>query len=384
MKKSSRLALVLTGSVLLVAPAAAQVPDLLNALDAGGRAMGMGGANNATNVDTLSSYYNPAALGYMETREVGLTYRNLPNSITVLSGTRTNPTSRSDGQRGDLNITHLGYAVPVKELFGRGGGTIGISYTIGGSINDLAGSSALTDGPLTLHDYRLHREAKSTFYSLSYGKAVSNGLAYGLGFIVATQKIAYSESVSSATDSSNNTVPFSGVDASSTGTGVGAIVGALYTPTSSPSWSFGASLRSPINLSGNSSTAAEYDKIPGRALLGATWRKEGFREGKDFLLLGAQVQNFFGGDSSQFFDRSNQTIFGLGAEYNLGIESGRVPLRIGFATVPNGGDGFGDRNTFTFGVGYRPNRTPVGLDLSWAVPENGGFDFSIAASYRFK
>jgi hypothetical protein len=383
MKKSPRLTLALAGSALLVAPAAAQVPDLLNALDAGGRAMGMGGANNATNVDTVSSYYNPAVLGYMEKREVGLTYRNLPKSITTLSGTRSNPSTRSDGQRGDLNVSHLGYAVPVKDLFGRGSGTLALTYTVGGSIDDLAGANSITDGPLTLQNYRLRREAKSSFYSLSFGKAVSNGFAYGLGLVMASQKIAYSEEAT-ALDGQNNQVPFSGVDASSTGTGFGVIAGALYTPTTAPSWSFGASLRSPINLSGNSSTASEYDKIPGRALLGATWRKEGFREGKDYLLLGGQVTSFFGGESSQFFDRNNQTIFGLGAEYNLGIESGRVPLRIGFATVPSGGDGFGDRNTFTFGVGYRPNRTPVGLDLSWAVPENGGFDFSIAASYRFK
>lgn len=383
MKQSSRIALVLAGMTVLVAPAAAQVPDLLNALDAGGRAMGMGGANNATNVDTLATYYNPAALGYMEKREVGLAYRNLPESITTLSGSRNNPSSRSNAQRGDMNLTHLGYAMPVKDLFGRGSGTIGISYTIGGSIDDLSGANAVSDGPLTLNNYRLRREAKSTFYSLSYGKAVSNGFAYGLGVVLASQKISYAETAT-ATDSQNNQIPFSGVDASSTGTGVGVIAGALYTPASAPSWSFGASVRSPINLSGNSSTSAEYDTIPGRALLGATWRREGFRQGKDYLLLGGQVQSFFGGDSSQFFDRKNQTVFGVGAEYNVGIESGRVPLRIGFVTVPNGGDGFGDRNSFTFGVGYRPNRTPVGLDLSWAVPENGGYDFSIAASYRFK
>jgi hypothetical protein len=241
----------------------------------------------------------------------------------------------------------------------------------------------LTDGPLTLRNYRLQREARSSFYSLTYGKAVSNGLAYGAGLVIASQKIAYSETAT-AFDSTNTEVPFGSVDASSTGSGVGVILGALYTPEAAPSWTLGASVRTPISLSGNGSTSSEYDKIPGRALLGATWRREGFRQGRDYLLIGGQIQHFFGGESSRFFDRDPQTVFGLGAEYNLGIESGRVPLRFGFIQIPSSGNGFDARNAFTFGLGYRPNRIPVGVDLSWAVPENGGFDFSIAASYRFK
>jgi hypothetical protein len=383
MKQTSRLAILLVSSVAFAPSAQAQVPDLLNALDAGGRSMAMGGANNATNVDTLSSYYNPAALGYLDTREVGLVYRNLPGSQTTLTGSRSNPNQSSDGIAGTRTITHAGFASPVRDLFGRGSGTLGISYTIGGYVNDDARAGTLTDGPLTLHNYRLTREAKSTFYNLSYGKAVNNGLSYGLGLVFASQKIAYSENAT-AVDSTNAAVPFGSVDASSTGSGIGAIVGALYTPVTSPSWTFGASVRTPINLSGNGSTSSEYDEIPGRILLGATWRREGFRQGKDYLLLGGQIQHFFGGDSSRFFDRNPQTVFGLGAEYNLGIESGRIPIRIGFIQIPSGGDGFDSRNAFTFGLGYRPNRIPVGLDLSWAVPENGGFDFSIAASYRFK
>ncbi|RYG17337.1 hypothetical protein EON82_23980, partial [bacterium] len=375
MKQTSRLALILVSSLAFAGPALAQVPDLLNALDAGGRSMSMGGGNNATNVDTLASFYNPAALGYLDTREVGLAYRNLPSSRTVLSGGRANPDQNTDASSGSRSITHAGFAAPVRDLFGRGSGTIGISYTVGGSIDDDARATTLTDGPLTLRNYRLRREAKSSFYSLSYGKAVNNGLSYGAGLVIASQKVSYSETAN-AFDAANTEVPFGSVDASSTGSGIGVIAGALYTPTTAPSWTFGASVRTPINLSGNGETSSEYDKIPGRVLLGATWRREGFRGGKDYLLLGGQIQHFFGGESSRFFDRSSQTLFGLGAEYNLGIESGRVPLRVGFIQIPSGGDGFGDRNAFTFGVGYRPNRVPVGLDLSWAVPENGGFDFS--------
>lgn len=382
MKLTSHLLLVLVGSTVIVVPASAQVPDLLNALDAGGRAMGMGGANNATNVDTLATYYNPAALAYLDTKEVGLVYRNLPESSTRLSGSRANPNESSDGESGGRTISHAGFAAPVRELFGRGSGTIGFSYTLGGFIDDEARAASLSDDPLTLVNYRLRRKARSAFYSVSYGKAVNSGLSYGLGLVLASQQIDYSESASAF--DGNTQIPFGNTGESSTGTGLGVIGGLLYTPAASPRWTLGLSLRSPIELSGNGSTSSDYDTIPGRGILGATYRVEGFRDGKDYVLLGGQLQQFFGGDSSALFDRNSQTVFGLGAEYNVGIEQGRIPLRVGFATVNDGGNGFSSRNSFTFGFGLRPNQIPLGLDVSYAVPQNGGYDFSISASYRFK
>lgn len=382
MNSTSRLALVLAGTALIAAPAAAQVPDLLNALDAGGRAMATGGANAATNVDTYSTYYNPAALAYLDTRAVGLTYRNLPESRTFLSGDRSDPNGRTDGRGGSQSVTHLGFATPISQLFGRGSGTLGISYTVGGYIDDTATATSLDDDPLSLTNYTLRRKAKASFYNVSYGKAVNSSLSYGVGLVFAQQKIEFSEQAI-ANDGTN---PAFAIDnnGSSTGTGVGVLVGALYTPPSKPDWTLGLSFRSPIDLSGNGETEREYDTIPGRLIAGATWRKEGYRGGKDYLLIGGQVQSFFGGDSSQYFDRGTQTLFGAGIEYSVGIEQGRVPLRVGFTTVPSGGDGFTSRNAFTFGFGLRPNRYPVGLDVSYAVPEGGGYDFSVGLSYRFK
>ena len=46
----------LAGLVALPVVGVAQVPDVLSALDAGGRAMGMGGAGNITGADTTSGY----------------------------------------------------------------------------------------------------------------------------------------------------------------------------------------------------------------------------------------------------------------------------------------------------------------------------------------
>ena len=382
MKPICRPTLTLAGFALLAAGAEAQVPDLLNALDAGGRSMATGGANAVTNVDTLAAYYNPAALGYLDTREVGFVYRNMPKSNTRLSGSRNDPDIDSDGKSGDRSLTHAGFATPVRELFGRGSGTLGIAYTVGGYIDDTATAGSLSDDPLTLTNYRLRREAKASFYSLSYGKAVNSGLSYGAGLVFASQEIRYSETA--LANDGNNPVFNLDTHGDSTGTGVGVILGALYTPPSQPEWTFGLSYRSPIDLSGNGDTSGAYDTVPGRLIAGATWRREGFREGKDYLLIGGQVQSFFGGDSSRFFDRDPQTLFGFGLEYSLGTERGRVPLRVGFATVPGAGDGYGSRNAFTFGFGLRPNRYPVGIDVSYAVPEGGGYDFSIAASYRFK
>jgi len=54
-----------------------------------------------------------------------------------------------------------------------------------------------------------------------------------------------------------------------------------------------------------------YGQIPGRLILGTSYRQDGLRGGKDFLVLGGQVQQFFSGHSSIYFDRGNQTVLGL-------------------------------------------------------------------------
>lgn len=383
MNLTSRFAFALAGMAGLVTLGSAQVPDLLNALDAGGKAMGMGGANNVTNVDTLSTYYNPAGLAYLSQREIGLTYRNLPKSRTRLSGDFEDPHFDTDPQSGSRTIGHLGFAAPVKSIFGRGSGGLGLSYTVGGYMDDTATATTLDNGQITLHNYRLDREAKSEFFTLAYGNTLGSGaFSYGLGIVMARQKVDYSETAT-AVDSSNNQVPFGGASGSSNGTGVGVLVGALYTPTSMPDLTVGVSYRSEMNLSGNSETESQFDKIPARLMIGGTLRRDGFRQGKDYLLLGAQASHYFPATDSSFFVGNSQTNFGFGAEYNVGFDSFRLPLRVGFMIVDHAQDGFASRNAFTFGLGYRPIRSSYGLDLNWAVPEGGGWDFSIAASYRF-
>src|SRR3954467_8754289 len=95
-----RLSFVILGAATLATPTLAQVPDLLNALDAGGRAMGMGGALYPTSSDTFSSYYNPAGLGYVSKGTVGVAFRNMPKSRTTASGDFNDPGLTSTGQAG--------------------------------------------------------------------------------------------------------------------------------------------------------------------------------------------------------------------------------------------------------------------------------------------
>ena len=56
---------------------------------------------------------------------------------------------------------------------------------------------------------------------------------------------------------------------------------------------------------------------------------------------------------------------------------------MGYQAIPSGGEGFGSRNTFNYGFGYRPDGGPWSVDFNWGVPQGSGADFSIALSYRF-
>src|SRR5438093_249941 len=117
-----RLSFVILGAAIMATPTFAQIPDLLNAFDAGGRAMGMGGALYPTSSDTLSSYYNPAGLAYINQTTVGAVFRNLPRSTTNASGDFNNPNLTSTGEAGRRELTHFGAVFP----FAKGG--LGLSY----------------------------------------------------------------------------------------------------------------------------------------------------------------------------------------------------------------------------------------------------------------
>ncbi|MFZ4508897.1 MAG: hypothetical protein ACOYON_14505 [Fimbriimonas sp.] len=357
--------------------AMAQVPDLLNALDAGARSVGLGGSLSVAGSDTLSSFYNPAGLAYLDGRRFGVTYRNLPSSESTLSGQFSDPRFESRGGRGSQSISHLGYTTPFK-----GSGVLGVSYVTGGYINDVR-TGSMTSGALTVRNYAESIEARSDFFTVAYGKAnASQSLSYGVGLVFAQQSLDYSQSY--GLFSGNAQVSTTTVGPLSTqGTGVGILVGAQLIPAKIPNVSFGLSYRSEINLSGNSTTKAYLDKIPARLMFGAAARKDGLRGGKDFIVYSAQLTHYFSSDRSSVFDRDPQTVFGVGAEYSYAWRNARIPLRIGYASVPGTGPGFGSRNTFNYGIGYRPLASNYAVDVAWGTPEKSGADFAITLSYRF-
>jgi hypothetical protein len=374
MTRKSTLLFSAMGAALLPAMAHAQVPDMVAAFDAGGRAMGMGGATYQTGSDTLSGYYNPAGLGFVNKNTLGMTVRNMPESETMVTGDiAPNGTQflTSTGKPGPTGLGHIGLAVPL----GHGhGGTIELSLTRGGQLRDsrFAGPG-LTEGGLNAAGYTQLLKSTTDFVNLSYGKATNDGtFSWGLGLVYAI----------------NRQVNFKLAPSGSTAfdeqaTGLGAQVGFIVTPKDNPDVSFGASYRTAIKLKTGSASPLIYEEIPARLAAGIALRRNGFRGTRDYMVLGADVQHFFDGSDSQFIDRDQQTMFGLGVEYNYGMGGARIPIRFGFNFLPAGGDQFGQRNTFTFGVGYRPSNTDWGLDLNWARPSGGGSDFGIGVTYRF-
>jgi hypothetical protein len=379
MSSVRNLAAALVGAAS-VSGAWGQVPDLLSALDAGGRAMGAGGALQGTVADTLSSYYNPASLGYVDGRQFGIAYRNLPASRTFLSGDFDSPERDTRGQSGPRSITHLGYTMPAGGLFG-GRGTIGLAFTTGGNIDDIRTGTNLTTGNLTVQNYGERVRARNDFYTLSYGVTnPAQTLSWGGGLVIAQSRI---ENIVQGELRDGNTLVTS-LDAQSSGTGIGVGLqaGVQLVPAATPNVSYAASVRTPISLSGHGDARGLFDRIPGRLLLGVAFRQDNVR-GDDFLVYGAQLTQFFGGAGGGPYDRGGQTVIGFGAEYNLLRGNARIPLRVGYNAVGSGGEGFGRRNTFTYGIGFHPIGGNYRLDLNAGNPDAGGFDFAVSATYRF-
>lgn len=364
---------------LAVAPTAAwaQVPDLVNAFDAGGRAVGMGGVTYVTGADTLSGYYNPAGLGYVTRSTLGITFRNMPESRTVVTGD-IGPTGvqrlATEGQSGPTGLGHAGLAIPIGGRNGSSNGTIALTLTKGGVLRDQRfGGSGLTEGGNPAGNYRQLLKSTTDFINLSYGRTTGDGaFNYGISLVYALNRQINRKNAPSGV---------SNFDADANGLGVE--VGILASPPGGNNLSFGASVRTPIKLRGGNGNPLIYDRIPGRIQTGIAFRQDGFRGGRDYMVFGAELSYFFGGHSSAFIDRDTQTVFGIGGEYHYTMGSSVIPVRLGYNFVQKGGQFFGSRNTFTFGLGYRPSNSDWGLDVNWGRPQGGGSDFSLSLVYRF-
>ncbi|HRI43142.1 MAG TPA: hypothetical protein PLL78_02890 [Fimbriimonadaceae bacterium] len=362
--------------------AGAQVPDLVSALDAGGRAMGMGGGIYTAGADTMSSYNNPAGLGYLSDTTIGLNIRNLPESDTVLTRDFRTPQTETTYGSGPRAITHAGIAYPFKGRGGRTNGTLGLAYTTGGYMRDFRSGTDLRDGDLTIRNMAELNKVKSDFFTISYGTA-GNSFAWGVGVIFTATQVE-TRQFYQIFDQDNQDRGFVDTDNRDTANGVGGIVGLQFIPPGG-NISVGLSYRTPIDLNGNDSTEGYYDRIPGRLSGGLAIRSGGLRGGRDFLIFGVQADGYIGGKKDAVLSRKDQWVFGGGVEYNLNFANALIPFRFGFNAVGKGGDGFfEERNTFTFGIGYRPFGSTVGLDLNFATTgEGGGMDMALGLTYRF-
>lgn len=355
--------------------ASAQVPDLLTALDSGGRAMGMGGATRVTDGSTLSALDNPAGLAYITSPVASASVRNLPKSSTTVSGNFNDPASDFDERSGRTAVSHVGYAFPYQ------GGTIGISYTVGGHIDNTTTGNGLANGALTVVGLQQTSRAQTDFFTVGYGKTIGGNMNFGASLVIANQYVKFAQSY--ALFNGNTQVGTVNSDVSSNGMGIGLVAGVQGVLDEMGTMQYGLSVRTPINLTNNSDTESIYDVIPGKASLGVAGQVKGVGQGNEYMIWAAQMDYFFGGKGGALFQRRNTLNYSLGFEYNFNRFDARIPFRIGFQGVPSGGNGFDRRDALTFGLGYYPNGKPYSLDLSFARSiETGKFDIGLGFIYR--
>ncbi len=366
-----RAGVIVGGSLVLAAPAAAQIPDLLTSFDSGSRSSGAAGILNAVGADPGSTYYNPAALGYIDKKAVSASYRNLPITKTKSSGRLEDPSYDTKGYKGSNALSNLSLAVPLKR------GVIGLSYSIGGYLNDKETGALTQNGdPLEIYDVQL--KSQTDFYTLAYGFTTKDSMSsYGIGLVYAQQRTQNVRKLG------QNSVVLLDQDFEERGSGLGVIIGGEWIPKKMPSTTIGLSYRSPIQLKYGSGDAELYEQIPGRLAASLAIRQDGFRGGKDFLVYGLQAQYFFAGQSDGRFERGGQFVAGVGAEYNYRFGQFRVPLRVGYLVSGKGNSVFDSRNVFTFGVGLRPIQGNYTIDVNYGIPRGGGYDMAFTVGYRF-
>lgn len=360
---------VLAGS-MIPAAAMAQVPDMLSAFDAGGRAMGAGSSLNVTGADTMSILNNPAGLGYVRKPTFGIAGRTLPTTKTNITGSLSDKRYDSESDSGDYTLSHLGYASP------RGNGAWGISYQLGGWFNDTETGSNLSGGIATYYDFT---RVRTSFLTLGYGHSSSDGsFSWGIGLVGASNGIRNQQLITFT----DNQIPPQEAESEGTAQGFGAVAGVMFTPAKQSNLTFGFSARTPIKLNGGGASRDLYSQLPGQFSAGMAIRQDNIGRRSDYLILGVQLDYFFDGKGSDRLMRDDFAAVGAGLEYNYHMGSATIPLRVGYRAVPSGGTGFDDRNTFTYGIGYRPNNQPWSIEMNFSRPNGGGIDSALYLQYR--
>lgn len=335
----------------------------------------MGGASRVTDANTYSALDNPAGLAYVNGRSYGVSFRNLPESSSTVTGNFFDPNYATSGDLGKYAITHVGTTLSL------GRGTLGVSYTLGGFIDDVTVGNNLSQNNLSVRNLRRETKAQTDFFTVAYGYR-DRDLNIGYGLVVANQ---YAKSTESYQLFNGNTqVGTSDSDVSGNGIGIGLVAGVQKDfQNSGRPMLVGASIRTPIDLQGNGNSSAAYDRIPGKFSVGVAGRADQLTRGQEFLTWALQADYYFGGQGSKLIPRDNVLAAGAGVEYNLFRFNSRIPIRLGYMLSPGAGDGFSDRNAFTFGVGYRPNNADFTLDLNFAKASSSrAYDIALGLTYR--
>lgn len=364
-------------SVGFAAISTAQIPDLLTAFDAGGRSMGMGSSLGLTGSDTRSTLQNPASLGYVSQPVLSIAFRNLGESRTQLRNDFNDPDFRTNGQSGNRAMTHLGYATPS------GNGVLGFSYQVMGYVRDFKFGTGLRDGNVYRNNYRETTRAKTDAFTVSFARSnAAKTNNFGVGVVVAAHNTRNRQAYNVGTTPQDPGTPVTPVENSGSLYGVGITAGMQFQPGNNPNALIGISAQSPISLSGSSEISDYYNRIPGRLSAGIAQRTTTGRA-SDFLLLGAQLDYYFGGSSSGVLERDNQFVIGTGAEYHYKFRNAYIPLRAGFRAIGKGGDGFSGLTGLTFGLGYHPIGSDYGVDIDFSSLSTGGMDMSLSLTYKF-
>lgn len=305
-KRTTALAFIAAAGV----GAKAQIADLMNAFEMGGRAMGMGGALYSNSTDASASYWNPAGLGYIQRPIAEIDFRNRPSTDTTLTGNYPDPTRNGKATYGDNSITFAGIGYPLKN-----GGVIGLSYALGGYIRENAIGHNLhsgEDGNDTVADPQQEfLKVVTEFLTLAYGTPGRGGLSFGAGVVFAKQNIANAFLQVILDHEGGTEIGRTQTDTSESGTGIGGIVGIQYTPPGRENISLGVSYRTQISLSGLKEAEPFAKEIPARLQGGLVFRQDGLRGGRDYLVGGVDVAYFFPANEDRILKRDGQISAGV-------------------------------------------------------------------------
>lgn len=350
------------------------VADLFTAFEMGGRSLGMGGALYSNSTDVSSTYWNPAGLAGITESRFEFNFRNKPDGNSSLTGRYDDPERDTRMVFGGSSVSFGGFVIPLR------GGTLGISYALGGYTRDRGFGNNLTnpdDPGQTITKNELLR-SNIDFFTIAYGKG-DGRVNYGAGIVVAHQAIS---SRVLTTDQNNNVLE--DVDVSGSGWGVGGIVGVQFMPRHQSNVQFGFSYRSEIRLHGLGDVRDYVSAVPARLQGGVAWRVDNLRGGRDYLIGGVDAMYFFPANGGKILKRDGQISGGIGFEYNWAHNFGYLPVRLGFRISDAGGDNFSSRDVFTFGVGYRPRNDEFTVDLSFAAASGQSRpDFAVSITFPF-